>query len=336
MVRPVRLSVLDLSPVPSGASPAQALANTIDLARHAEAIGLERYWVAEHHNAASVASSSPEILIASIAMATKTIRVGSGGIMLPNHSSLKVAELFRVLHALHPDRIDLGLGRAPGTDAKTAFALRRSKDLVSGDTFPEQLKELLHYLTFDPDPSKPFGEIKAVPTRVPPPALFLLGSGLGSSGFAAEYGTGFAFAHHFSPGECAPSMLRYRESFRPSAYGEKPHAILTVACIVGDTDTHAERLGASGELSWLRFGRGQRDLPLPSVEEALAVDRHPDDEPYRAMQRDKLISGDASRVADRIRALVEETKADEVMVTTTVHDHGERKRSYDRLKRALG
>lgn len=330
------LSVLDLSPVPSGKTPGEALSNTLDLAKHAEAIGLERYWVAEHHNAASVASSSPEVLIASIAMVTKRIRVGSGGIMLPNHSSLKVAETFRALHALHPGRIDLGIGRAPGTDAKTALALRRGKDLVVNDTFPEQLKELVHYLSHDPDPSIPFGEIKAVPTQVPAPPITLLGSGLGSGGFAAEYGTAYAFAHHFSPNEAAQSMLRYRDDFRASKERAKPYAILTVSCICGETDAHAERLASSGELSWLRFGRGQRDLPLPSVEEALAVARHPDDEPYRAMQRDKLISGEPAKVADRIRALAEETKADEVMVTTMVHDHDERKRSYDRLQRALG
>lgn len=331
----MRISVLDLSPVPSGKTPADALANTLDLAKHAEGLGLERYWVAEHHNAASVASSSPEILIASIAMVTKTIRVGSGGIMLPNHSSLKVAETFRALHGLHPGRIDLGIGRAPGTDAKTALALRRARDLVANDTFPEQLKELLHYLSFDPDPSIPFGEIKAVPTRVPAPPIFLLGSGLGSGGLAAEHGAAYAFAHHFSPAEAAPSMLRYREEFRASKERTAPYSILTVSCICGETDAHAERLASSGELSWLRFGRGQRDLPLPSVEEALALSRHPDDEPYRAMQRDKLISGEPARVADRIRALVEETKADELMVTTMVHDHDERKRSYDRLKRVL-
>ncbi|MBS2020125.1 MAG: LLM class flavin-dependent oxidoreductase [Deltaproteobacteria bacterium] len=332
----MRLSILDLSPVPSGKSPAEALASTIDLARHAEALGLERYWLAEHHNAASMASSSPEILIASIAMVTKTLRVGSGGIMLPNHSPLKVAEIFRVLHALHPGRIDLGIGRAPGTDAKTALALRRVRELVTNDTFPEQLVELLRYLTHDPDPTVPFGEVKAVPTRVPPPALFLLGSGMASGGLAAEHGAGFAFAHHFSPGEAAASMLRYRETFRPSAQRAAPYAILAVAAICGETDAHAEALASSGELSWLRFGRGLRDLPLPSVEEAAAHERHPDDEPYRAMQRDKLICGEPTRVADRLRALAEETKADEVMVTSTVHDHDERKRVYDRLRRALG
>ncbi len=335
MTAPTRLSVLDLTPVPSGSTAAMALRASIELARHAEALGLERYWVAEHHNAAAIASATPEVLIASIAMATQRIRVGSGGIMLPNHSALKVAETFRALHALHPDRIDLGLGRAPGTDGKTALALRRGLEHVTTDTFPEQLAELLHLLSFDPEPATAFGELKAVPTGVPPPALFLLGSGIPSGSFAAKKSAGYAFAHHFSPHEAVAAMRRYRDEYVPTSARRTPYAILAVSAICGVSDVEAQRLALSAEVSWLRFGRGQRDLPLPRVEEAEAFARDPEDEPFRELHRTKQIVGDPARVADRLRALAEETAADEIMITTMVHDHDERKRSYERIVRAL-
>jgi luciferase family oxidoreductase group 1 len=200
---PAAVSVLDLSPIPSGSTAGDALRNTLDLARHAEALGLRRYWLAEHHNAGGLACSAPEILIGQVAATTHSIRVGSGGIMLPNHSPLKVAEMFRVLHALFPGRIDLGLGRAPGTDPRTAAALRRSREAVSLDNFPEQLAELTRYLDDDGPPRPGFsGTIRAIPTNVPSPELWLLGSGdSGGAVLAAEHGLGFAFAHYMNPDE---------------------------------------------------------------------------------------------------------------------------------------
>jgi len=334
------LSVLDLAPVPSGATASEALANTLDLARHAESLGLARYWVTEHHNAAGIASSAPEVLVAAIAARTRTLRVGSGGIMLPNHSALKVGELFRTLHALHPGRIDLGLGRAPGTDNKTALALRRSEALLGSDGFPAQLDQLLGLLASDPDPEVPFGGLKAVPTGVPCPPVWILGSGGAGATAAGERGLGFAFAHHFSPGDAAAAVTAYRAAFRPSAPERgglaEPAVILAVSVVCGETDAHAEELASSGELGWLRFGRGLRDLPLPSVAEARAHERHPDDEPHRLQHRARQIVGEPSRVAEVLLALAEETGAREMMATTSVHDHAERKRSYDRVLRALG
>ena len=329
------VSVLDLSPVPSGSTPAQALHNTLDLARHAEALGLARYWLAEHHNAASIASSSPEVMIAAVAAVTRRIRVGSGGIMLPNHSALKVAETFRALHALHPGRIDLGVGRAAGTDNKTALALRRSRQHLGADRFPEQLEELFALLTSDPDPAARFGALKAVPTGVPVPELHLLGASVDSAAYAAEHGLGYAYAHHFSPGEAVAALTLYRREFRPSALRSAPHAIVAVAVVCGETDAHAEELASSGDVAWVRFGQGVRDLPLPSVEEARALPFDADEEKLRLLHRTRVVVGGPGEVGRILRALVQESGADELMATVGIHDHEERKRSYERIVRAL-
>lgn len=332
---PAALSVLDLSPVPSGSSPAQALRNTIDLARHADALGLERYWLAEHHNAAAIASSSPEVMIAAVAAATTRIRVGSGGIMLPNHSALKVAETFRALHALHPGRIDLGVGRAAGTDTKTALALRRSRELLGADRFPEQLGELMTLLGADPDPAVPFGALKAVPTGVPAPELHLLGASIESATFAAEQGLGFAYAHHFHPSDAVAALTRYRAAFRASDWRSAPRAILAVAVVCGESDAHAEDLARSGDVAWLRFGQGLRDLPLPSVAEARAFTFDADDESLRQLHRIRTVVGGPVHVGTVLRELAAESGADELMATVGIHDHEERKRSYVRLVSAL-
>jgi luciferase family oxidoreductase group 1 len=329
------LSVLDLSPVPSGSTSGDALRNTLDLARHAEALGLARYWVAEHHNAAGIASSAPEVMIASIAAMTSRIRVGSGGIMLPNHSALKVAETFRALHALHPGRIDLGVGRAAGTDNKTALALRRSRELLGADGFPEQLDELLALLADDPDPALRFGPLKAVPTGVEAPELHLLGASEESASAAAALGLGYAYAHHFAPGGAVAALRRYRAEFRPSALRAEPHAIVAVSVVCGASDREADDLARSGDLAWLRFGQGQRDLPLPSVAEARAYVFDAEEEQLRSAGRARGIIGGVDVVRGVLRALVAETQADEVMVTTSIHDHAERKRSYERVLSAL-
>ncbi len=330
----MHLSVLDLSPIPSGASAAEALQNTVDLARHAEAIGLHRVWLAEHHNAAALASSSPEVLIAAVAAATSRIRVGSGGIMLPNHSPLKVAETFRVLAALYGDRIDLGVGRAAGTDAKTALALRRSRDLLGAEAFPAQLGELMTFLTYDPDPATRFGPIKAVPAGVAPPPIFLLGASVESAALAAALGVGFAFAHHIAPEHHVAAMLAYREAFRPSRWPPAPHAILATSVLCAADDAAAEDLSRAADLSWLRFGQGLRDLPLPSVAEARAYRFDADEEVLRRARRH--VAGGPARVEAELAKLLTGTAADELMVTSAIHDHEERKRSYSRLAEILG
>lgn len=331
----IALSALDLTPVPSGSSSATALRNTLDLARHADGLGLSRYWLAEHHNAAGLACSTPAVMIAAVAAQTSRIRVGSGGIMLPNHSALSVAEAFRVLHALHPGRIDLGVGRAAGTDNRTALALRRSRELLGADAFPEQLGELLALLAGDPDPTVPFGPLKAVPTGVPAPEVHLLGASTLSAAHAGKLGLGYAYAHHFAPEGAVEALAAYRTDFRPREGATTPHAIVAVAIVCGEDDAHADELATSGDLAWLRFGQGTRDLPLPSVSEARAHTYDADEEKLRQLSRARQLVGGPERVGNALRELVRASGADEVMATITIHDHEERKRAYTRVAEAL-
>ena len=331
------LSVLDLSPIPSGSTAGDALRNTLDLARHAEALGLCRYWLAEHHNAGGLACPAPEIMIGQVAAVTSSLRVGAGGIMLPNHTALKVAESFRVLHALFPGRIDLGLGRAPGTDPRTAAVLRRSREALVVDDFPEQLAELTRYLDDDDPPRTGFGgSIRAIPTNVPSPELWMLGSSeAGGALLAAQRGLGFAFAHHINPDDTTRVLGRYREAFTASPRRREPWAILALAVVCAETDALATRLASSGELAMVRFLQGIRDRPLPSVEEALAY-RYDEHEQALLLGRGgHILVGDVARVRARLGALVESSGADEVMVMTHVHDHAARKRSYELVAEAL-
>jgi luciferase family oxidoreductase group 1 len=334
---PVALSVLDLSPVPSGSTAGDALRNTIDLARHADALGFRRFWLAEHHNAGGLACPAPELLIGQIAAVTGKIRVGAGGIMLPNHTPLKVAETFRVLHALFPGRIDLGLGRAPGTDRRTAAVLRRSREAVVVDDFPERLTELFAYLDDDGPPRTGFGApIRAIPTNIPPPEIWLLGSSEAGGGLlAAQQGLGFAFAHHINPEDSVRALRRYREAFVPSKRRREPWAILALAVICAESDAGAERLASSAELGMVWFLQGIRDRPLPSVEEAMAYRYDPTEEALRAGRGGQVLVGGVARVRDRLAALLDASGADEVMVLTHVHEHTARKRSYDLLAEAL-
>jgi luciferase family oxidoreductase group 1 len=334
---PPALSVLDLSPIPSGSTAGDALRNTIDLARHGEALGLRRYWLAEHHNAGSLACPAPEILIGQVAAVTRSIRVGSGGIMLPNHTPLKVAETFRVLHALFPGRIDLGLGRAPGTDPRTAAALRRSRQALMVDDFPQQLDELMRFLADDGPPRTGFsGTIRAIPIDVPSPEIWMLGSSeAGGALLAAQHGLGFAFAHHINPEDSTRVLRRYREAFVPSPRRREPWAILALAVVCAETDLAAQRLASSGELAMVRFVQGIRDRPLPSVEEALAYRYDAEEEALRLGRGAHLLVGGVVRVRERLQALVESSGADEVMVLTHVHEHAARKRSYELVAEAL-
>jgi len=334
---PIPLSVLDLTPIPSGSTAGDALRNSIDLARYAETLGVARYWLAEHHNAGGLACPAPEILIGQVAAATTSLRVGSGGIMLPNHTALKVAETFRVLHALFPGRIDLGLGRAPGTDPRTAAVLRRSREAVVTDDFPEQLRSLVAYLDDDGPPRTSFGgPVRAIPTNVPAPDLWLLGSSeAGGALMAAQRGLGFAFAHHINPDDSVRVLRRYREDFVPSSRRPEPWAILALGAICAETDEEAERLATSSELAMIWFLQGIRDRPLPSVEEALAYSYEPHEEALRASRQQRVLVGSPARVRGEIQALVDASGADEIMVLTHVHGHAARKHSYELLAKAL-
>lgn len=329
----IPLSILDLTPVPSGTSGGDALRNTIDLARHADRLGYARYWLAEHHNLPSVASSAPEVMIGQVARETERIRVGSGGIMLPNHPPLRVAEQFRVLEGLFPGRIDLGLGRAPGTDQLTALALRRSRDALVADDFPAQLAELLAFANGEFPENHPFRAITAVPGDVPLPPLFLLGSSGYSAQYAAAIGVGFAHAHHIGPDDAIPAMLTYRAEFSPSGKPgglEQPWAILAISVICAETDERAEELVASLDLAFLRLRAGRRG-PVPSLEEARAYDYSPAEWEQALANRARHFIGSPKTVRSRIEALVEQTRADEVMITTMVHSHAARVRSYELL-----
>ena len=324
------LSVLDVSPVSSGSNGAQALRNTLELARLADRLGYERYWLAEHHNLPTIASSAPEIMIGHVANVTERIRVGAGGIMLPNHAPLKVAETFRVLEALHPKRIDLGIGRAPGTDPVTATALRRSEVGLGAVDFPERFGELLAFSSGGFPKDHPFRSVVAMPSDIELPPIWLLGSSGYSATAAGKMGLGYAFASHFSPADPAPAMRAYRENFESSKDFVHPSAILAVAVICGETGEHAQRLASSMELAWVRMRSGKPG-PLPSPEEAIGSPYTPAErrlaDTYRSMQ----VIGDPRTVQARIEELTQHTVADEVVVTTNVYDHDERLSSYELL-----
>ncbi|MHB1929463.1 MAG: LLM class flavin-dependent oxidoreductase [Acidimicrobiales bacterium] len=328
--RPVPLSVLDLAPVPAGVSPVDALARSADLARRAEAWGFTRYWVAEHHNMPGIASSSPAVLIAHLAAATATIRVGSGGVMLPNHAPLVVAEQFGTLASLHPGRIDLGLGRAPGTDPVTASALRRSADALSADDFPEHLGLLLAFLHGDLPDDHPYARIRAVPTAPTPPAVWLLGSSGYSAQVAGLLGLPFAFAHHFSPANTLPALALYRSRFRPSEVLREPYALVGVAAVCAGTGEEAGWLHGSMQLSMLRLRTGRPGL-LPTPEEAAAYGYTSQERAIVEAATGSHVVGSPATVTAGLDELLEATGADELMVTTNVHDHAARLRSYELL-----
>ena len=328
-------SVLDLSVVTTGTKPAAALRNSIDLARHVDGLGYLRYWLAEHHNLSSVASPAPDIMIGQIAAVTSHIRVGSGGVMLPNHAPLMVAERFKMLEALFPGRIDLGLGRAPGTDGATAYALRSRLDRREGDDFLERLHELTLWETRDFPENHPYNKVVAMPDDVPLPPLWLLGSSDYSSELAAQVGMGFAFAHHFASYDAVAALTNYHHRFKPSGWRQTPHGILAVAAIAADTDAEAERLASSMELNRLRRDRGEY-WPLPSVEEALAYPYTDAERASIARNRSRLFAGTPATIMSKLQPMIEESKADELMVITAVYDHEARKKSYSLLAAAFG
>ncbi|HEY0329081.1 MAG TPA: LLM class flavin-dependent oxidoreductase [Rhodopseudomonas sp.] len=329
------LSILDLSVVTTANKPAAALRNSIDLAKHADRLGYTRYWLAEHHSLSSVASPAPDIMIGQIAAVTSQIRVGSGGVMLPNHAPLVIAERFKMLEALFPGRIDLGLGRAPGTDQATAHALRRRLDVREGDDFLERLHELTLWETREFPPGHPYNNVVAMPDDAPLPPIFLLGSSDYSSELAAQLGMGFAFAHHFASYDAVAALTSYRRGFQPSRWRRAPHAILAVAAVVAETDAEAERLASSMDLNRLLRNRGQY-LPLPSVEEALAYPYSERDRALIARDREKLFVGSAATVMAALQPMIEASRADELMVITATFDHEARKRSYGLLAKAFG
>jgi luciferase family oxidoreductase group 1 len=330
----IPLSVLDLSPVTTATPGSAALHHSLDLARLADRLGYTRDWLAEHHNLANIASSSPDIMIGQIAGATSRIRVGSGGVMLPNHAPLMVAERFKVLEALFPGRIDLGLGRAPGTDPVTSYALRARQDPRAGDEFLERFQELLLLEHGGFPEGHPFRNVRAVPSDVALPPIWLLGSSGYSAELAAAFGLGFAFAHHFADHDAASAMLDYRQRFKPTPILPRPYAILATAAIAADSDAEAERIAASAQLHYVRRANGEY-LPLESPEVAAAYAYTAVDRERLARQRARLVVGSPVSVKNRLLALAAATQADELMITTMIYDHAARLHSYKLLAEAF-
>ena len=321
-VRDVPLSILELAPLAAGRDPAEALAHTTELARHAEQWGYRRIWVAEHHNMPAIASSSPAVLIAHLAAATTTIRVGSGGVMLPNHAPLVVAEQFGTLASLHPGRIDLGVGRAPGTDQRTALALRRTPDGLSAENFPSEFADVVLMLAGDP------ARLQAVPTPAQLPEIWLLGSSGFSAQLAGQLGLPFSFAHHFSAANTEPALALYRQAFRPSQWLDAPHTMVAVNAVCADTDERAEQLARPAMLSFLRLRQG-RPIPLPSVEEAAGYEFTELEREFVGQRRVGQALGSPTTVREQLSDLLDRTGADELMLTNQVYDIKDRLRSYE-------
>jgi len=318
------LSVLDLAFVPTGSSPAGALRNTLDLAQHAEGWGYTRYWLAEHHNMIGIASAATSIVIAHVAGGTKTIRVGAGGIMLPNHSPLVIAEQFGTLESLFPGRIDLGLGRAPGTDQRTLRALRRNP--MDAESFPQDVLELQAYLG-DLQPGQVVQAVPGTGLKVP---LWILGSSLFGAQLAAALGLPYAFASHFAPGDLMPALAIYRENFRPSAQLEKPYAMVGANVIVADSDAEAKRLFTSSQQAFTNLLRGTRGQLLPPIDD---IERYW--APHEKAQAQRMLEcsfvGSPATVRSGLGQFVADTGADEVIVAAAIYDHAARLRSYELL-----
>ena len=323
------LSVLDLAPIVEGATAADALGNSLDLAKHVERLGYRRFWLAEHHNAVGIASAATAVVIAHVAAGTSTIRVGAGGIMLPNHAPILIAEQFGTLESLHPGRIDLGLGRAPGTDQLTILALRR--DPASADTFPQEVVELQRYLA-DPVPGQAVRATPGAGTKVP---LWILGSSLYGAQLAAMLGLPYAFASHFAPDALLPALAVYRERFTPSEQLREPYVMVGANAVVADTDEEARHLFTSAQQSFTNIFRGRRGQLPPPIDDIEDYWTPPEKERASAMLARSFV-GSPATVHDGLESFAAETGADEIIVASAIHDHAERLRSYELLVSSVG
>jgi luciferase family oxidoreductase group 1 len=323
--KPVTLSILDLASIAAGSTPSIALRNTLDLARHAENWGYHRFWVAEHHNMPGIASSATSVVIGYVAAGTSTIRVGSGGIMLPNHAPLVIAEQFGTLDSLYPNRIDLGLGRAPGSDQAASRALRRGLG-TGGEDFPELLSELRSY--FNPAAGPVNNVVRAIPGEGQSIPIWLLGSSGFSAQLAGQLGLPFAFASHFAPDYLLPALQIYRSSFKPSEVLDKPYVMVGVNAIAADSEQEAKRLATSQQQTFLNLIRGrfgQLPPPVDSMDELWS----PHEEVALRKQFSYSVVGDKDQVSDKFQSIVDETHADELIIASQVFDHQARLRSYE-------
>lgn len=326
----LQLSILDLATIYNDDSAAQTLQNSTELAQLADQLGYTRYWFAEHHNTRYQVSTSPDLLAAHVAAKTERIRVGSGGIMLPNHSPLKVVENFSLLESLHPDRIDLGIGRAPGTDGMTAMALRRSREAVTRYDFPEQFAELLAFFTKSFPAEHPFSKINATAEEAIPD-LFMLGSSNGGMQVASEYGLGFAFAAQISPHLAIPMLREYHERFKPSPFFSKPHGILSIIVVCAETEEEAQRLARPAQLQWARWGTGVYQLPPPSYEEANAHRFTDEEEAVTRENAGRFVIGTPLQVKEQLHELAKQAMVEEVIILNMISDKEGRHKSFTLL-----
>jgi luciferase family oxidoreductase group 1 len=324
----IELSVLDLAYIGEGFAPADALANALDLAQHAEAAGFARFWLAEHHNLTGIASAATAVCICHVAGGTKTIRIGAGGIMLPNHSPMVIAEQFGTLATLFPDRIDLGLGRAPGTDQRTLQALRR--DTVSSKNFPQDVVEL-RALLGPPQENQSIHSIPGEGTNVP---LWILGSSLYGAQLAAMLGLPYAFASHFAPQAIMEAVSIYRERFEPSAQLSKPHVMIGCNIIVADTEEEARKLFTTSQQQFTRMVRGTRGKLPPPVDD-IEMFWSPMEKEHVSSMLACSFYGSPSTIKEKLATLMEATKANELMVVSAIWDHQARVRSYELLAQAM-
>ncbi|MCA1057364.1 LLM class flavin-dependent oxidoreductase [Rossellomorea aquimaris] len=330
----LKLSVLDQSPIAEGMSPQEALHHTVTLAQHAEKLGFERFWVSEHHDSTGLAGSSPEVLIAHLAQNTSKIRVGSGGIMLPHYSSYKVAENFRLLEGLNPNRIDLGLGRAPGGMPMATMALHDGKPR-DVNRYPEQIDDLLGYLTDSLPDGHPYQGLTAAPLIKTMPEVWMLGSSPSSAMLAAQKGLPYTFAQ-FINGEGGPQYTQaYRNNFVPSEYLKEPKNIVAVFAICAETDEEAERVASSLDLSILMIEQGMRSNGTPSPEKAAAYQYTPFEEMRVRENRKRMVVGNPKKVKEKLLALSEQYQTDEIMLVSITHDFKDKLKSFELIANEL-
>lgn len=333
--RDIKLSILDYAHIYPGNTPVQSLRNATESVQLADELGYVRYWFTEHHNSPSTMSPSPDLLSVHAAAHTTNIRVGSGGIMLPNHSPLKVVENFSLLEALHPGRVDLGIGRAIGTDRMAALALQRSQEAFAADDFPEQLNQLLWFFTRNFPATHPFRNI------IPPgnasliPDVYMLGSSHGGVQFALEHGLGFVFAGQLAPRLASPVLNYYRDNFKPSVFSKEPKAILSIAVITAETDEEARYLAGPAELMWARLSTGSPNISFPSLEEAAVHVYAPQEAAARQANKDRFVIGSVATVAQRLRAMAAEANVNEMMLADFNAEHSSRLEGYRLLAEAF-
>ncbi|WP_096435130.1 LLM class flavin-dependent oxidoreductase [Alteribacter populi] len=325
----IKMSVLDLAPVLIDRTPAESFRNTLDLAQHVEKWGFHRYWLAEHHNMPGIASSATSVVIGHVAAGTSTIRVGSGGIMLPNHAPLMIAEQFGTLESMHPGRIDLGLGRAPGTDHQTTRALRR--DMRSdGEDFPQQLDELRSYL----NPANTGTRVRAVPGEGLDIPIWLLGSSGFSARLAAQLGLPFAFASHFSPANTIPALELYRNHFQPSEVLDEPYAMVGANVVAAETEEEASWLATSQQQQFLELVRGHPGPLKPPVEDMDMI-WSPHEKAAIDQQLGSSITGNADTVKEELQAFLDKTQADEIIVNSQIYSHNARLKSFEIVSKII-